>query len=471
MSQRLCQIAFSVSDLRRSHRWYQDLFGFIPAGGTEAFKGWAAEKVQGLPGARSTCWWLLDTQEQFQIELFQFHCPQSRSQPSDWRMCDHGYNLVGIHVPDFDAALARAERLGSPLIGTVVGEHGRRRACLHDPDGALLELMEDDPRAPNPRLRPRSGPLSTTRFITLSVADLAQSRDFMVNALELEEACGLSLHDPEHEALWGLDGARRESLLFWADDLLIEVVQYRDPPGRALPADYRISDLGILNLAFGYRRQRELRRVFDRMVNAGAKPNFPFPFSVFNWGVMYVNSPQNLSFELLAVRPYYDRFMGFTPKHFDTEVTHQVLVDAPVELIWERLADHANIGDWFCYQGKLLLPGQGHPGGVGALRELSRFGERVVEEVLTFEPCQRMDYRLISGAPVKFHFGRIELTQTADGKVWLDYSIRFTVRLPGSQWLLRLLIGGRMRRAVERLKVICELQTRRARGSLQEQQI
>ena len=37
MSQRLCQIAFSVSDLRRSHQWYQDLFGFVPSGGTDAF--------------------------------------------------------------------------------------------------------------------------------------------------------------------------------------------------------------------------------------------------------------------------------------------------------------------------------------------------------------------------------------------------------------------------------------------------
>lgn len=469
MSQRLCQIAFSVSDLRRSHQWYQDLFGFVPSGGTEAFKGWAAEKVQGVPGSASTCWWLLDTQEQFQIELFQFHRPESRPLPGDWRPCDIGYSLVGIHVPDFDAALARAERLGSPLIGAVVGTAGCRRVCLRDPDGALLELMEDDPRAPNPRARPRSGMLSSARFITLSVADLKQSRDFMLNALQLDEAHGVALHGPEHEALWGLVGARRESLLFWADDMLIEVVQYLDPPGRGLPADYRISDLGILNLAFGYRSQSELRRVFDRTVNAGAKPNFPFPFSVYNWGVMYVNDPQGFSFELLAVRKYYDRFMGFTPKHFDTEVAHQVLVDAPLELIWERLADHAGIGDWFCYQGKLLQPGQGHPGGVGAIRQLTRLGERVVEEVVTFEPLKRMDYRLISGAPVKFHFGRIELSQSADGRVWLDYSIRFAARIPGSQWFLRMLIGGRMRRGVERLKVICEQQARQAqtRGQVQ----
>jgi len=465
MSQRLSQIAFSVSDLRRSHQWYQDLFGFTPAGGTESFKGWACSTVQGVPGARTTCWWLLDTQEQFQVELFEYERPESRPLPADWRMCDIGYNLVGIHVPDFDAALQRAKRLNAPLVGDIVGPSGQRRACLRDPDGALLELMEDDPRATNPRLRPRGGQRSTVRFITLSVTDLEQSRDFFRNALQMQEATDVHLHGPEHEALWGLQGAKRKSALYWADDILIEVVQYLSPLGRALPADYRISDLGILNIAFGFRQESELRRVFNRTVNAGAKPNFPVPISVFNWAVMYVNDPQGFSFELLSVRPYYDGQMGFTPKHFDTLVHHQVLIDAPRELIWAVLANHAGIGDWWCYKGKLLKEGHEHPAGVGALRQLTRFGEKVVEEVMTFEPKQRMDYRLISGAPVKFHFGRIDLSTSADGRVFVDYSIRFKARIPGTQWLMRLIIGGRMKRATERLKTLCEQRSRDAFGA------
>lgn len=462
MSQRLCQIAFSVSDLRRSHQWYQDLFGFTPGGGTESFKGWATSTVQGVPGARTTCWWLLDTQEQFQVELFEYERPESRPLPADWRMCDIGYNLVGIHVPNFDAALQRAARLGADLVGDIVGQPGKRRACLRDPDGALLELMEDDPRSHNPRQRPRGDQRSTVRFITLSVANLEQSCEFFRNALELDEAKGVQLHGPEHEALWGLAGAQRKSALFWADDMLVEIVQYASPLGRAQPADYRISDLGILNIAFGYRQESEMRRMFKRTVNAGAKPNFPMPISVFNWAVMYVNDPQGFSIELLSVRPYYDGQMGFTPKHFDTLVHHQVQVDASREVIWDVLADHANIGDWWCYQGKVLKEGQGHPGGVGALRELSRLGEKVVEEVMTFEPLQRMDYRLISGAPVKFHFGRIDLKETADGRVFVDYSIRFKAKIPGTQWLMRLIIGGRMKQATERLKTLCEQRSRQA---------
>ena len=456
MSQHLNQVAFSVSDIRRSHRWFQDVIGLVSAGGTESFRGWGAEKVQGVPGARSTCWWLMDTQDYFQIELFEFERPESRPLPADWRMCDIGYNLVGFHVPDFDAALERVARFSVYPVSKVVGTPGRRRVCLRDPDGASIELMEDDFRAPNLRLRPRSENLPTTRFVTLSVPNLAESRDYFVTVLEMEEAHGIQLHGPEHEALWGLEGARRESLLLWADDFLVELAQYLDPVGQPVAPDYRISDLGILNIALGYRNYTDLRRVFDRTVNAGFKPNFPFPLSVGSWGVMYVNDPQRFSIELLFVKPWYDRFMGFTPKHFDTSVEHHAIIDAPVEEVWARLADHENIGDWFCYKGKLVQTGKEHRGGVGAKRELTRFGEKVIEEVVAFEPLRRLDYRLRSGAPLRFHYGRIELTPTADGKVWLTYVIRFVPAIPGTKWLMRWLLGGRVRRGVLRLKEICE---------------
>ena len=72
MTQQLGQIAFSVVDVQRTERWFRDAFGFVPAGGTRSFRGWGARHVQGLPGAASTCWWLVDRSEHFQIELFQF---------------------------------------------------------------------------------------------------------------------------------------------------------------------------------------------------------------------------------------------------------------------------------------------------------------------------------------------------------------------------------------------------------------
>jgi hypothetical protein len=72
----LNQIAFSVVDLRLTERWFREGFGLLAAGGSRALmRGPQAAKVQGLPRAASTCWWLLGRNSWFQLELFQFRSP------------------------------------------------------------------------------------------------------------------------------------------------------------------------------------------------------------------------------------------------------------------------------------------------------------------------------------------------------------------------------------------------------------
>ena len=105
---RLSQIAISVADLRRAQRWYREVLGLEPAGGTNLFAGPLASMVQGVPRAASTCWWLVDRQDLFQIELFEFRSPLVRSLPRDWRPCDIGYTTISFWVADLDAALERA---------------------------------------------------------------------------------------------------------------------------------------------------------------------------------------------------------------------------------------------------------------------------------------------------------------------------------------------------------------------------
>ena len=100
---RLSQIAISVTDLRRAQRWYREVLGLEPAGGTNLFAGPLASMVQGVPRAASTCWWLVDRQDLFQIELFEFRSPLVRSLPRDWRPCDIGYTTVSFWVADLDA--------------------------------------------------------------------------------------------------------------------------------------------------------------------------------------------------------------------------------------------------------------------------------------------------------------------------------------------------------------------------------
>jgi short-subunit dehydrogenase/catechol 2,3-dioxygenase-like lactoylglutathione lyase family enzyme len=310
---RLSQIAVSVTDLRRTQRWYREVLGLEPSGGTNLFAGPLAAMVQGVPRAASTCWWLLDRQELFQLELFEFRRPLVRRVPREWRPCDVGYTTVCFCVDDLDGALTRAAAAGTAPLSAPPGAPGNRRACLRDPEGILIELMEEDPRAPEPRPRPRPRLPSVARAVTLSAPDLEPSARFFGEVLGLEAAEGVALHGPEHEALWGLEGARRESLLMWADDFLVELVHYLDPVGRPWPPGYRISDQGIVNIAFGFRARTEFEAAHERCLEAGFRGNGP-PLRLGPWSVVYVNDDQGFSVELLHVEPWYERQMGFGPR-------------------------------------------------------------------------------------------------------------------------------------------------------------
>ena len=310
---RLSQIAVSVTDLRRTQRWYREVLGLEPSGGTNLFAGPLAAMVQGVPRAASTCWWLLDRQELFQLELFEFRRPLVRPLPHDWRPCDIGYTTVSFCVDDLDAALRRATAAGGAPLTAPLGSPGKRRACLRDPEGVLIELMEEDPRAAEPRRRPRPGLAAVARSVTLSVSDLEPSARFFGEILGLDAADSVALHAPEHEALWGLEGAQRESLLMWADDFLVELVRYLEPAGRPWPPGYRISDQGIVNIAFGFRERTQFEAAHERCLEAGFRGNGP-PLRLGAWSVVYVNDNQGFSVELLHIEPWYERQMGFRPR-------------------------------------------------------------------------------------------------------------------------------------------------------------
>jgi short-subunit dehydrogenase/catechol 2,3-dioxygenase-like lactoylglutathione lyase family enzyme len=310
---RLSQIALSVSDLRRSQRWYRDVLGLEPGGGTNLFAGPLASMVQGIPRSASTCWWLVDRQDLFQVELFEFRSPLVRPQPPDWRPCDIGYTTVAFAVDDVDAAIERARAAGGPPLTEPIGASGERRVCLRDPDGVLVELMEDDPRSPSPRPRPRPEIPAVARAVTLSVPDLDRSRRFFGDVLGLPVAEGVELHRPEHEALWGLERAKGDRICMWADDFLVELVSYSDPAGRPPPDGYRISDLGLLNIAFGFRKRAEFESACRRCREAGHEGNGP-PVRLGAWSVVYVNDDQGTSVELLHVEPWYEGQMGFRPR-------------------------------------------------------------------------------------------------------------------------------------------------------------
>jgi len=185
---------------------------------------------------------------------------------------------------------------------------------VRDPEGVLLELMEDDPRGRERRSRPPDRPSSVVRSVTLSVPDLDRSRRTFQDVLGLTPARDLALHGPDHEALWRLDGARRHSACYWADDIVIELVEYEQPTAKPWPPGYRISDQGLLNIAFWFDSRSALVVAFARCTAAGMRANSR-PLLVPGVGaVTYVNDSDGFSIELLTVTPRAQGRLGFRPR-------------------------------------------------------------------------------------------------------------------------------------------------------------
>ncbi len=310
----LAQIAFSVTKLKATHDFYRTILGYEPAGGTDSFRGRLTSEAQGLPDVNATCWWMVDQRDFMQLELFQFASPPVRQLPDDWRACDVGYTTVGIHVRNFGAVIEKLMTAGVPTLSNVIGATGARRVCIRDPEGVLLELMEDDPGSGDDVIRVRPELPVATRSVTLSVPSIEKAKRFWLDTLELPEVVGVALHRPEHEALWGLAGAKRETLLLGADDFLIELVQYQSPQARPWPSDYRISDQGILNIALGYRDMMQLRRVHERVLSAGYRCNSDL-LAIGGGGCVYCNDDQGFSVELLCSDgPAMDEAVDFLPR-------------------------------------------------------------------------------------------------------------------------------------------------------------
>lgn len=310
---RLCQVALSVTDLRRSVDWYCRALGLRPAGTIRHVATDGPAPVSGLPECSLDVWCVVDRQEWMQFEIMEFERPRMRRLPADWRPSDIGYSTIGVHVENFDAALERLTSTSGRLLTPPLGEPGHRRVCLPDPDGVLLELMEDDVRALQPRLRPHEHVPTTVRSVTLSVPSLERARRFWIDGLGCAEA-SVRLHCPEHERLWGLEGASRDSLALWAGDVLIELVCYYAPGWRARPAGYLISDQGILNVAFACQSRAELNATYARLIRLGFRPNSG-PWSVpARATVVYFTDDQGFSVELLYVDPEGMDYMGFVPE-------------------------------------------------------------------------------------------------------------------------------------------------------------
>jgi catechol 2,3-dioxygenase-like lactoylglutathione lyase family enzyme len=302
------QVSFSTLNLARTTAWYRDVLGFLPAGGLEAAGGAQAAAMMGLPSVSCDMRWLVDTSDFFQLEFFRFREPVPR--PGRRRPDDIGWNLVGLHVTGFDATLGRLSRAGTG-VGPVLGTAPFRRVCCRDPEGAWLELRE---RGISARRAVRAAPV-TTIFIRAVVPDLARAQRFFTGAVGLHDT-GTLLHESGDEALWDGERAATVSCVLAAPGdpygCGVELVQYTTRTPRPRPGDYRISDQGLLNVAFGSRLPAEYQTVTAQARARGYQVNDEL--AIGSAASRYLLDDQGTSVELLTIPdPAIERDFGFLP--------------------------------------------------------------------------------------------------------------------------------------------------------------
>src|SRR5262245_28605776 len=101
---------------------------------------------------------------------------------------------------------------------------------------------------------------------------------------------------------------------------------------------------------------------------------------------------------------------------------------APPAVVFAAVTDHVGMERWLeGVEVSLEREGVPRPNGLGAVRRIRSRGITVREEVIGWDEPSAMDYRIVSGGPIRDHLGELRLRPSADGGTDLDYRIRFRV--------------------------------------------
>jgi uncharacterized protein YndB with AHSA1/START domain len=118
-----------------------------------------------------------------------------------------------------------------------------------------------------------------------------------------------------------------------------------------------------------------------------------------------------------------------------SQVNLELELDAPVEGVFEAMADHARY-DRFrpIRSSELVKEGATDRNGVGAVRRLKAWPLRFDEEITAYEWPNRLDYLIIDvNGPVEHDGGSIRFEPTASGtRVHWTSTFRITTPLVGS---------------------------------------
>jgi catechol 2,3-dioxygenase-like lactoylglutathione lyase family enzyme len=302
----ICQIALSVSDPDRSGTWYRDL-GLEPSGGWGPFSGEFMARMLNLPEAELRLSWLRGRDSMSQLELIHFSRPAPRPLPKDWSLKCAGYGIVGLVVADFDAVLHRLRAAGTAH--AITGPVNSRSLWLRDPDGVAVEILEKDPLRLN---RSRDdGDLTSVRTVLLTVADLNKAKRYWTAAVGLS-ACAPAQYR-FNEFPKDLDGgvAAWDQEVVKGGSMLVRLLKPQNATLASRLPDYRLSDLGILNVAAVFDDPKSAAALYERVRKLGYSFTTDAPMVHEGGSGFYGHDDQGNSVEMGFVLPGHEEKFGW----------------------------------------------------------------------------------------------------------------------------------------------------------------
>lgn len=122
------------------------------------------------------------------------------------------------------------------------------------------------------------------------------------------------------------------------------------------------------------------------------------------------------------------------------EVHVNVYIHAPIERVFEAVADHES---FLCSddgtRASIARPGSSDRNGLGCLREVrGPKGVHFIEEITSFSRPSGFDYQIRKASlPLRHHGGQVRLTARSDGTE-VDWTSSFDITVP--------LVGGALER-------------------------
>lgn len=148
------------------------------------------------------------------------------------------------------------------------------------------------------------------------------------------------------------------------------------------------------------------------------------------------------------------------PRTHDARFTRRI--DAPIEVVWDVLTDHAAYRSWTPVpSSRLVTEGSTDPNGVDAVRFLGVGPLGTKEKVLVSEPPHHLAYTVVAGLPVRDYRADARLSRGDGPWTDLEYTGSFRSLVPGTGPVLGLLVRTALRSLVSSLAKESE---RRARA-------